>query len=145
VHLGEKFHVRVTDPDHDITNERDSVKVRVRSASGSDVTMNLTETLPHSGVFSGSIEPTFAGAKAPEADRALDPVLGSQNVAWLVCDLLVIHSWRLRPLDQTSPDQPSRCAHHATERPRPIGGTRLARRDSDATSFGATLRSVSRR
>ncbi len=65
IHLGEKFHIRLTDPDHDISNERDTVKVRVRSSSGGDITVALNETLPHSGVFTGALQPEFIGdAKA---------------------------------------------------------------------------------
>ncbi len=61
IHLGEKFHVKLTDPDHDISNERDTVKVRVRASSGADVTLTLNETLPHSGIFTGALQPEFIG------------------------------------------------------------------------------------
>ncbi len=61
VHLGEKFHIKLTDPDHDISNERDTVKVRVRSTSGGDITVVLNETLPHSGIFTGMLQPEFVG------------------------------------------------------------------------------------
>jgi TolA-binding protein len=61
IHLGEKFHVRLTDPDHDVSNERDTVKVRVTAASGAEVALTLSETLPHSGVFTGTLQPEFIG------------------------------------------------------------------------------------
>lgn len=59
IHLGEKFHIRVTDADHDTTNDRDTVLVNAKSSSGSEVTVTLTETLPHSGVFTAALEPQF--------------------------------------------------------------------------------------
>ena len=62
IHLGDKFYVRVTDPDMDISDKQDTVKVTATSSSGSKVTMVLTETLSHSGVFTGSIKPEFKGA-----------------------------------------------------------------------------------
>jgi len=66
IHLGDKFFVRVTDPDMDVSDDRDEVKVKVKSSGGSEVTMVLTETLPHSGVFTGSIKPEFQGGQLAE-------------------------------------------------------------------------------
>ncbi|HEY8667315.1 MAG TPA: tetratricopeptide repeat protein [Tepidisphaeraceae bacterium] len=63
VHLGEKFFVRVTDPDHDRSDDRDEIAVNVKSSTGDELTMKLTETLAHSGVFTGSVEPKFLGEK----------------------------------------------------------------------------------
>ncbi|HZK80080.1 MAG TPA: tetratricopeptide repeat protein, partial [Humisphaera sp.] len=57
IHLGEKFHIRVTDADHDTTGERDTVMVKAVSSSGSQAILTLNETLPHSGVFTATLEP----------------------------------------------------------------------------------------
>src|SRR5690606_18336780 len=43
IHLGEKFSVRVTDPDQDISDERDEVEVTVAGTSGDRLTLKLTE------------------------------------------------------------------------------------------------------
>lgn len=60
IHLGEKFYVRLTDPDQDVTDGLDEVVVAVASQSGSRTELTLRETLPHSGVFTASIEPVYA-------------------------------------------------------------------------------------
>ena len=59
IHLGEKFHIRVTDADHDTTGERDTVTVKAVLSSGSQAILTLNETLPHSGVFTATLEPRF--------------------------------------------------------------------------------------
>ena len=59
IHLGQKFYLRVADPDKDTSNKRDIVKLAVKSKSGDAVTLELTETMIHSGVFTGSIEPRW--------------------------------------------------------------------------------------
>ncbi|MBR1920716.1 MAG: outer membrane protein assembly factor BamD, partial [Kiritimatiellae bacterium] len=60
VHCGERFYVRVCDADRDTSDEPDHVEVAVRGAhSGKTRTLVLTETLPHSGVFSGVIRPVI--------------------------------------------------------------------------------------
>jgi len=70
IHLGEKFYIKLVDPDHDRTDERDVVDVQVKATSGDTVTMKLTETLPHSGVFTGSLQPIFIGEKNKPAPAA---------------------------------------------------------------------------
>jgi len=59
IHLGQKFYIRLTDPDHDTTDDNDSVTINVKSDSNDELTVVLTETLPHSGVFSSVILPEF--------------------------------------------------------------------------------------
>jgi len=63
IHLGETFSVRVTDPDHDISNDQDKVSVDVSTSSGDKLKLELTETLSHSGVFTGIVKPEFIGEK----------------------------------------------------------------------------------
>jgi TolA-binding protein len=70
IHLGQKFHLRVADPDRDTSNVRDTVTVAVKSKSGDAVNLELTETMIHSGIFTGSIEPRWIkDRKRDEAAR----------------------------------------------------------------------------
>jgi TolA-binding protein len=55
VHVGERLFLRVVDFDADRTPDRDKVKVRIKSKRGEDEAVELTETLSHSGVFTGSV------------------------------------------------------------------------------------------
>ena len=68
IHLGQRFHVRVADPDKDTGPNRDTVTVAVTCSSGGKVDLKLTETLIHSGIFTGSVEPRWI--KAREQDEA---------------------------------------------------------------------------
>ena len=54
LHVGEKLFVVVTDPDLDLTDERDHATVVIMSESGEEESVKLEETLSHSGVFTGS-------------------------------------------------------------------------------------------
>lgn len=62
VHVGKKIFLELEDPDRDISNNRDKALVRVVTSSGEDETIELEETLSHSGVFSASF-PLLANAK----------------------------------------------------------------------------------
>ncbi|MFM8272481.1 MAG: tetratricopeptide repeat protein, partial [Gemmata sp.] len=55
VHVGERLFLKVVDFDADRTPDRDKVKVRVKTRRGEDETVELTETLNHSGAFTGSV------------------------------------------------------------------------------------------
>jgi len=54
LYLGERLYVRVIDGDRDVSEQRDTLTVKIVSTSGEDETAELAETLPHSGVFTGS-------------------------------------------------------------------------------------------
>ncbi len=57
-HVGEKFFVSVRDPDRDESDEADEIEIAAKSTvSGVARKMVLTETLPHSGIFTGSLRP----------------------------------------------------------------------------------------
>ena len=71
VHVGERLFLRVVDADLDRTPDRDKAKVRIRTKRGEDETIELEETLNHSGIFTGSIllkpeEKPTAGNLKPE-------------------------------------------------------------------------------
>jgi TolA-binding protein len=69
IHLGQRFYVKLTDFDHDITDDNDTVTVTVKSDSEDEVELVLKETLPHSGVFTGFITPSFI-----EKDDSSQPI-----------------------------------------------------------------------
>ncbi|MEM7557498.1 MAG: tetratricopeptide repeat protein [Planctomycetota bacterium] len=54
LHVGEKIYFAINDPDQDVTDEQDTVSIQVTTALGENETVPLTETLAHSGYFTGS-------------------------------------------------------------------------------------------
>ncbi|MBT7068104.1 MAG: tetratricopeptide repeat protein, partial [Verrucomicrobia bacterium] len=96
VHLGQRFFVRVTDPDHDLSEKQDVVNVAVKGPHGT-ATLKLTETMPHSGVFSAPLEPRLAAGVAVTSVTAvagIDVALG---------DELTFRYTDAKPLQSTSP------------------------------------------
>ncbi len=69
IHLGQKFHIRVADNDRDTSDERDVLDVSVAVEDGDAVSVALSETLEHSGVFTGTLQPQFVVRDA-EGQRA---------------------------------------------------------------------------
>ena len=67
-HVGEKFYLRIDDADRDVSEEPDNVEVDVATTGGTVRKVVLTETLPHSGVFTGTVRPTIfvPGETIPE-------------------------------------------------------------------------------
>lgn len=73
VHLGERFQVALDDPDRDATDGQDTVEVEVTAEKGGHKrSLTLTETLPHSGLFTGTLRPIFF------ANGAIPAELGDQ-------------------------------------------------------------------
>ncbi len=54
LHVGEKLFMVVTDFDQDTSDERDVAKVEITSEFGEKESVELAETLAHSGIFTGS-------------------------------------------------------------------------------------------
>ena len=77
IHMGQRFYLQVNDPDQDKTNERDSITVTVKTSSGKSVEHKLSETLNHSGVFTGPLKPQFA-AKAKPGEKVKETGLTAQ-------------------------------------------------------------------
>jgi TolA-binding protein len=74
LHVGEKMFLVVTDADLDISDERDHAKVEVSTERGEKETIELEETLAHSGIFTGSVllkpaEKPTAGNLSPESPQ----------------------------------------------------------------------------
>lgn len=67
-YVGKKIFVELSDPDLDLSGDRDRALIRLKSATGESETLELSETLSHSGVFSGSF-PLKARAK-PTPDNS---------------------------------------------------------------------------
>lgn len=103
IHLGEKFHVRITDADHDISNERDSVSVKVAASSGSETVLTLTETLPHSGVFTGTLEPQYIKDPATTRPSTQPAEAGEATLKVNFGDTLTFTYIDDLTLDSTSP------------------------------------------
>ena len=57
-HVGENFYVMVDDADRDVTDEPDKIEVEaVSSLTGMKRKLILSETMPHSGIFTGRLRP----------------------------------------------------------------------------------------
>jgi len=68
IHMGQTFHLRLNDPDQDTSDELDTIEITCHATGTMDKTvMVLTETLPHSGVFTGKLTPTFLPSAPPVA------------------------------------------------------------------------------
>lgn len=55
LHVGEKMFLRVDDADLDTSDDRDKARVEIVTAHGDKESVDLEETLAHSGVFTGSV------------------------------------------------------------------------------------------
>ncbi|NQZ69625.1 MAG: tetratricopeptide repeat protein, partial [Lentisphaeria bacterium] len=81
IHLGEKIYVQLTDPDQDTSDEQDHISLNVKTANGDKLTLKLSETLKHSGIFSGNFKPLYAGEnkeKLNPEDAVLQVVFGDK-------------------------------------------------------------------
>tara|TARA_R110002096_G_scaffold169222_4_gene340764 strand:- start:537 stop:7919 length:7383 start_codon:yes stop_codon:yes gene_type:complete len=85
VQVGERLYLRLTDPDQDRSGERDKLTLQIASTHGEEESVELEETLSHSGVFTGSFrlkaqsKPT-PGNYTPEAPN-LEAFFGEQMLA----------------------------------------------------------------
>ena len=70
LHVGEKIYFSVNDADQDTSDERDSLTIQVSTALGDSESVELHETLTHSGVFTGSF--LLKATQTPVAGN-LDP------------------------------------------------------------------------
>ena len=61
---GNNVYLQVKDGDRDTTREADTVQVLVTAASGSRVTVPLTETGPHTGIFRGTPKTVIAATSS---------------------------------------------------------------------------------
>lgn len=97
IHLGQKFYLRLTDPDQDTTDDKDEISVKVTSDSQDELQIVLKETLPHSGTFSGTVLPAFiekdaTGNVAPDKSDSILRVNFGDQVQFVFSDNLNISS-----------------------------------------------------
>jgi len=71
LHVGDYVYVIVRDPDQDRSDALDTVSVQLEG-SGRSQALVLTETLPHSGVFTGRIRTRAPGAVTPAVADAVE-------------------------------------------------------------------------
>ena len=110
-HVGESFFVKVDDADRDATDEPDQIECEaVSSRTGVRRPLVLTETMPHSGVFTGRLRPVmFApGETVPNVATggvaSANEILTEERFAVDYGDKVV---FRYRD-DQTLPGTPAR-------------------------------------
>jgi TolA-binding protein len=75
LYLGDRLYLRIIDPDRDTTDERDTVPVEITSSNGEQETVQLEETLPHSGVFTGSFLLKVAEKPTPGNCNPAEPAI----------------------------------------------------------------------
>ncbi|MBM4040948.1 MAG: tetratricopeptide repeat protein, partial [Planctomycetes bacterium] len=80
VYVGESLHFRVMDPIRDTTDEKDTLPIELKTASGTTQKLDLTETFTHSGVFKGSAKVAFQGDKAEAKAPGVLPVTYGDKV-----------------------------------------------------------------
>jgi TolA-binding protein len=66
LHVGEKIFVAVNDPDQDLSDERDVIRILVQTERGERESVELSETLSHSGFFAGSF--LLVASETPTVD-----------------------------------------------------------------------------
>ncbi len=85
LHVGEKLFVMVSDPDLDISDERDFSSIVIQSESGEKELVRLNETLSHSGVFTGSFKLKARENPTPsnfsEIDKEIECFFGDKITA----------------------------------------------------------------
>ncbi|HUY34416.1 MAG TPA: tetratricopeptide repeat protein [Pirellulales bacterium] len=75
LHVGEKMFLVVSDADLDVSDDRDVAGVEITTQQGDEETVELEETLAHSGVFTGSVTLKPAEKPTPGNLSADDPVV----------------------------------------------------------------------
>lgn len=69
---GNPLYVRVQDPDRDVSDEPDSVLIKMVATSGDQTQIKIVETEAHSGIFEGSCATGELPAGALASDTAID-------------------------------------------------------------------------
>ncbi|MCX5661804.1 MAG: tetratricopeptide repeat protein [Planctomycetota bacterium] len=62
---GDPVSVFIKDPDEDVTDKQDTIKVAVKSPGGTEIVVNAVETDKHSGVFMGTFFPVSTAPARP--------------------------------------------------------------------------------
>ena len=75
LHVGEKLFLRIDDPDRDTSDDRDIVQVKITTEHGDAETVELAETLAHSGVFTASLQLKAAEKPTPKNINPAEPMI----------------------------------------------------------------------
>jgi TolA-binding protein len=75
LHVGEKLFLMVADADRDTSDERDSATVVIATERGEQETVQIEETLAHSGVFTGSFVLRAADQPTPGNLKPEEPAV----------------------------------------------------------------------
>ena len=103
LHVGEKIYFALSDPDQDITDDRDRVTLQVTTEFGERETLTLAETMAHSGIFTGSF--VLAASEAPTPDNAKQADPADRMLFWRQ-DHRKLHRSRIRkPAGNTRSDR----------------------------------------
>jgi TolA-binding protein len=85
---GNLIYLRVKDADRDLTDQPDKVAIKLTATSGDQVTVMLTETGPHTGIFEGTSKTGDLPAGALATNSAIDhsPLMAidkDRKTAWV--------------------------------------------------------------
>ena len=82
-YLGETLFMQVVDYDLDTSDDYDEAKVEISTSAGDRLTVALRETLPHSGIFSGTFIPNYRAKEVPPVteDQQLSVHFGEEITA----------------------------------------------------------------
>ncbi len=85
---GNLVYIRVKDADRDLTDQPDQLAIKLTGTSGDTVTVQLTETGPHTGVFEGTAKTGELPAGALATNTAIDhsPLMAidkDRKTAWI--------------------------------------------------------------
>jgi TolA-binding protein len=75
LHVGERLYLQVTDADLDSSDARDTATIEIATDLGDKETVQLEETLTHSGVFTGSLQLKAADQPTPGNFDPAQPVI----------------------------------------------------------------------
>lgn len=87
IFVGDYVHLMVLDRDMDRTDDLDPIDVRLRVKAG-EFPLTLTETLPHSGIFSGRMKTELAGS--PAVEEGVLPVEYGETISAVYQDVVSV-------------------------------------------------------
>jgi TolA-binding protein len=71
-HVGDSLNLRLMHPALDVSDEKDSVTVKLTASGGGEMELPLTETFGHSGIFKGAVRLAYRDAAGEQAASAGD-------------------------------------------------------------------------
>jgi outer membrane protein assembly factor BamD (BamD/ComL family) len=71
-HVGDSLNLRLMHPALDVSDDKDSVTVKLTASGGGEMELPLTETFGHSGIFKGAVKLAYRDAAGEQAASAGD-------------------------------------------------------------------------